>query len=101
MARVVTRSAHIRRNSMDDRVGSDSKFRSNDPAERAAEALEMGAKRLAELEELLKARAKAQSTTERRRIDVRIRAAKNNLAAWQAYVAKGAKQEPKAVIGSK
>ena len=101
MARVVVRSAHVARNSADDKVGADSKFRSTDPAERAAEALDMGAKRLAELERLLKLRSQAKTTTERRRLDIRIRAAKNNLASWQAYVAKGAKQEPKAVIGSK
>lgn len=101
MARVVVRSAHVARNSADDRVGVTSKFRSTDPVERAAEALDMGAKRLAELEELLKLRAKAKTTSERRRLDIRIRAAKNNLAAWQDYIAKGAKQEPTAVIGAK
>jgi len=100
MARVVVRSAHVARNSADDRVGDTSKFRSDDPAERAAEALDMGAKRLAELEALLRLRAKATSTTERRRLDIRIRAAKNNLVAWQDYLKKGAKQEPNAVIGS-
>jgi hypothetical protein len=96
----------ITRNSSDDRKGpaKSSPFRSTSDLVRMEAALEMVAKREEELTGLLEIMASISDTQTQRILAQRIRATKNNLDSWKAYVSganekyEEAYREPRAVV---
>lgn len=100
MARVITHSAHIRRDARTaDRPGpaDASPFRSAKAGRRIVAARAMINKRKDEIAKIEKALERAETPKIQRILTTRLLASKNNLAAWETYIV-GFEQEPRAVI---